>query len=233
MQANHYELWGYPGAGKSTIAYRLASEVGIEVPPLQRLGKGTAAWIRRRLWQLRDPALWSAYLPPDSLVKRQMRRFNHVRHRQSLTLKECIGPCVLEEGELHELWRLLYWYPDQLSHKWWEKFVDRPGPVVLLLDLPLELARERIGTKLKPGPINRELLACASGERWLRAQAAFEAVHRTLVNSRLRRVIPFDAGRYHSSEISTEIGKVVNGANSAAETIEVGAAESRSKASRH
>lgn len=209
MQHVQCELCGYPGAGKTTVARTLGHQFGIVVPALRRAPTGLAARSRWVLSECAEPTLWHSCIPPSSPLKRRKRSVSWLAYCQRVTLAECNGPCVLEEGVIHEIWRLLYKHPDQLGESWWLDFVSRAAPVVLLLDVPPQLALSRIRSKPAPGPINRELLEDTTTERWARAAAALHALRAAIAASRANRLISLDAAVPNSNEVSARIADIL------------------------
>ena len=210
MRGGRCELWGYPGAGKSTIAQALKRKFGVCIPALHEPSTRFDDRLKRRMFHLRSKALWAAYLPPDSPLKKSKRSLAMMAYRQAVTLARCKMPCVLEEGIVHEIWRILYRHPDQIEKSWWKRAIAGAAPTVIVLDLSPELAMQRVRSKSKPGRINVELRDDASGEKWTKAVQAYNALSRALLEQESVRVFTIDSSKSDVDNICREIVSMLN-----------------------
>ncbi|WP_222874952.1 hypothetical protein [Terrihabitans soli] len=72
---------------------------------------------------------------------------------------------------------MLYQNPEFIGQDWWKWFIGQGSIRLIVLDVAPDCARRRILSKLRKGPINRELCAePLSGEAWKRAQDAYAAI---------------------------------------------------------
>lgn len=137
------ELYGMPGAGKSTIRDRLIAR-GVEVrkfrlPPLEgpRLVRSVRfRWAHRRGEGRRS---WPGLL--------------RIRAQQD----QVGGDVVLEEGIVYHVWRSLFLTPSLRASKPWRDLLTDRYPLIVL-KVPVEVRRERITLKPVPGPANRRML---------------------------------------------------------------------------
>lgn len=188
-----FEFVGLPGAGKSTVfsaMSHLASEE--QLPPI-RLGA---------LPRLADAIGYFTEVDPEflDLADRVSRVVAHVREERGeidpdrlykLQARELIGRAyavmeardgpgvvVLEEGTVHQTWRLNRLLADSpvtdrtLRDLWCATPV---ADVLVHLEVARSIRHARFATKPKLGPINRELAQIEpSDERWTTAEAQYE-----------------------------------------------------------
>lgn len=173
----HFELWGYPGAGKSTVASLLRNEWGLNVPKLMTLRKGIAARpIRSRLLFARSGVVAGRLVWPLPDRTSRMAIVSQAV-RQASTLAGQSTPCLLEEGTVHEIWRNLYQRPDLIARGWWKRYLSPSPTGVIILDVSPARAQERLRSKTRLGPVSRELRdAPLDGPLWRKAGDALAAI---------------------------------------------------------
>jgi hypothetical protein len=176
-KAMHFELWGYPGAGKSTIARSLRDEWGMCVPRVRSCRMSFVSHSIKSGFLLASPTIFTGLLLYLSDRKRERISLAKLAIRQAATFADYRDPVLIEEGVAHELWRVLYSDPTLIKKTWWRQFARYAGPTIIVLEVTPERARNGIREKVHPGPINRELTdASLDSERWRNAKAAFTAV---------------------------------------------------------
>jgi hypothetical protein len=168
-----FELWGYPGAGKSTQARLLQHRRDVDLVPLPSLARSLALRPRTGLQSVWREDLWAAFVPrfagrnPETLIARTA-----VRQRVALT---GAASSLVEEGVLHEIWRALLNHTDYQRTGAWQGFLRLGGPNVIVLDVTPVEALRRIRTKHEMGPVNRQL-ASANDHMWRRAVDAYQSL---------------------------------------------------------
>lgn len=179
------ELAGLPGSGKSTAVTQIvATRPGVEsvvVDPgrLRDLVKpallvGTlAGWIR---------------FDHRSQHQRGVLRLVRCRARQN-RLTDSGGNLLLEEGMTHHVWRELFLTPE-LKRIPWQGLLNDNFPLVAL-DVEVNLLKERVLGKARPGPVNR-YLASASDDIWNHASGLYAEIIEEA--SRRRPVVRVQSG---------------------------------------
>ncbi|MBY0532169.1 MAG: AAA family ATPase [Xanthobacteraceae bacterium] len=171
------ELWGYPGAGKTTVA-RAVSRAG--------------------LCHTHEMRADTANLSYHCKKERARAALAKVKAEQKSALEKFATQrsILFDEGVLNEIWRQLYRNPEFIAQDWWREHVADAAPRIILLDVAPHCARDRIRTKTQPGPINCELREAAlEGAQWKRAIAAYEAiVHELLAQKADIRLVKNDDG---------------------------------------
>lgn len=170
-EPGHIEFWGYPGSGKTTLS-RMLSASGVCVADTRWRGVAASPFITGRLLAC-EPLLRSALGRSDGAAQ----SLASVALRQSVAFAAARQtPAIVQEGVVHEIWRILYRHPEEAQRSWWNAYLKYAGPTVLVLDISPEHALNRIRTKTNQGPVNRELATSADGDAWSRATAAYAAL---------------------------------------------------------
>jgi broad-specificity NMP kinase len=202
MTGATFELWGLPGAGKSTVAAALR-EMG-------RVKVATVPSLRDSF--LRDPvhsSLLTARLLAEGYKGPGLRRFSV---RQSTTERD-EELKVLEEGFVHELWRTLFNQPALIADSCWHPYLKLSRAAVIVLTLHPELAHARIKTKLHPGPVNQLLKdSPPEGEIWRTAVTAYERIFQELRKAG-RKVLELNMVDRTVDSACSEIERIVEGAD--------------------
>jgi hypothetical protein len=194
-----FEIWGYPGAGKSTQAHLLSERTYITMQEVPSLARCFVIHPKRVL------AAWSRI--PKSAAHLDLRT---LAIRQSATLFEA-PKTIVGEGLAHEIWRLLFRRPELLQSDSWRQFIPYAGPNIIILDLAPREALSRILSKPGPGPINRQLAGCALGDPvWRRAIGAYEAVQSSILNTASLSVRRIKVGNLSADEVSSEIAQIMS-----------------------
>ena len=163
---SHIELWGYPGAGKTTTA-RAAKRAGLS-----------------RVHEMRAD---TAKLSFDCKLARARAAFAQIKAEQAAAIEsaDADGSVLFDEGLLNEIWRQLYRNPEFIGQDWWHEYLADAQSRIIVLDVAPDCARERIRSKPDMGPINLELRdAPLDGEQWERARMAYDAILRELTARR-------------------------------------------------
>jgi hypothetical protein len=178
----YFELWGYPGAGKTTVARHLSEQRGLIFAPEARPADDWFA----------DQPIRSALILARNGVSplRRAATNNPPSHRtlvaRAAARQACMAawhsvPFLMDEGLTHEIWQALYREPALIAQSWWRGCLRRNAAQIIVLDVSNACAQTRIRTKTELGPINRELRdAPIDDERWERATIAYEAISNEL-----------------------------------------------------
>lgn len=198
-----FELAGMPGAGKSTLhteVVRRLAEVGIGLPGVSPPDAAEAEdhfrvsdarfWRRSRccITEVAKVRHAAGHGSMEEMLKRVAGLWFGRAYSVHTALARGDGqPTLLEEGTLHELWRMTYFLRGLRR----ERSVIRdlwPGlprcSTIIWLSVDADTRRERIREKRHLGPINRDLLAQTPESRdWVDAEEAY----RRLVRRSARR----------------------------------------------
>lgn len=206
MATMHIELCGYPGAGKTTVAQVLHRERGIGLPKLVSTRSAVFSAPHVAACTLAKPDILGSAVSCGAAGSRGRRRLARVAIRQATTLAGQQEGALLDEGVVHEVWRLLYEFPQWIDRGWWADTLALACPVVIGLDVSLQQAREGIRRKQNPGRINAQLASASphSGP-WQRAQAAMDAVYSTLEGRDEVELIRLDTTGWDVKRVSKEI----------------------------
>lgn len=173
----HFELWGYPGAGKTSIAHSLAGKATITIGAPLGIGGylrhlPTAAGMRSALVLMRAFGATA-----DKTEITVFGRAARIAFGQRLTLSKTDEPTIVEEGVIHEIWRALYRNPNLLGSKVWRTLLAFSAPRVIVLGCSMERAKEHIALKHVHGLINAELSqASIDSEEWRSAKMAHDFI---------------------------------------------------------
>jgi hypothetical protein len=211
VAVSYFELWGYPGAGKSTIAHGLAKRRSIVVPESPSFARSFArhpirsALVLARNGVLMNRALW------ESGHSDQRITIAAAAARQACLAADHDSPFLLEEGVVHEVWRALYREPALIRERWWRRVLRRNTAHLVVLEV--SPARAQAGIRVKTfglGPANLELKdAPLDGECWRRARAAFDAIDDQLQAS-ARSMVRFDNETATPAEAIDALDEVIS-----------------------
>jgi hypothetical protein len=211
MGAKYFELWGYPGAGKTAISNVLRTHCRVIEPPQpDDLDHRAAGHLITRLTAFARSGVFTDYLRGIESRRQKRAAVGAVAKRQARVAAEYDPPLLFEEGITHHIWRALYAEPRFIGEHWWKAHIRHNAAQVIVLDVSRHLARSRIQTKAQPGPINSELRnAPLNGERWERARTAFEAIDIELKAS-LRSVARLDVDHVSVAEASAKVHSIIS-----------------------
>jgi ubiquinone/menaquinone biosynthesis C-methylase UbiE/dephospho-CoA kinase len=210
-QPRSFELFGLPGAGKTTTARALVRDGRSD------LIDGFDA-VRQRsvvacFWS--HPLATVGMLARLAPVARELRspaakRIAVTALRQRLVDIEAHDRVVHEEGTSHELWRQI-----MSGAEFSDAFIRRMLPVsdaTILIEANPEILVERLATKGSPGPISRSLLSDApDGETWRRAESTYARI-KGILHEGSGPVFTID-NHGRSGGAVAELGSIVNGEN--------------------
>jgi broad-specificity NMP kinase len=209
-----FELWGYPGAGKSTQARLLASRTDLNSVEIPSMARCLLTHSKLASATLAHPAVLQGFRMSFTHANTAFSRLSSLAVRQRATLSNAPGT-IIEEGLTHEIWRLLFNCPEHLRSSFWRHFVPFAGPNIIVLDVEPAESLSRILTKRAPGPVNRELArADVRGAIWARAVDAYDAVLAAIVDEGTISVSVISVGNLSAGEVSDEIASIVQGARS-------------------
>jgi hypothetical protein len=178
----YFELWGYPGAGKTTVARVLSGERGLICAPEARPADD---------WFAGQPIRSALILARNGVSPLRRAMADNSRSHRMLVARAaaqqaCMAaghhaPFLMDEGVTHEIWRALYLEPALIDLHWWRGCLRRNAARIVVLDVSTTCARTRIRTKAELGPINLELReARLTDEPWERAKLAYETISNEL-----------------------------------------------------
>ncbi len=218
-----FELVGMPGSGKSTIfallKERLAQSGG-GVAVVADLPPGEAEeYVRGEL-----PALWEASMPFIEAVGARRAEMGHGPVEKMTRMASRLwfgraamvhqadarrGVTLLEEGTVHELWRLAYLLRgtgrDVEAVRELSRLMPR-STAVLHIDAGEETRARRMAGKAKLGPINRDLAVHGPGSQvWSETGAVYERLLREAGRWPRRRVRLANDGDQDLPTVSDEI----------------------------
>lgn len=175
--ALHVELCGYPGAGKTTVAQRLHETRGVRLPKLASTTTLVRSHPLKALALLLRPRILATLLTFGSRGARDCRKLARTAIRQTLARTDLSEPAVLDEGVVHDIWKVLYANPAHLNRRWWRAFLRYACPVVVVLEVSPQHARDAMRAKPDPGRINRALIdADLDSETWRDSEASLQAL---------------------------------------------------------
>jgi hypothetical protein len=183
VSAKHFELWGYPGAGKSTISNVLQTKCRVLPPPQPSgLNHGVAGSLTAMVF-----AGIGAFTDNFREIESRQKKKAFVAAAAKLQVRlatEHDPPVLFEEGITHHVWRALYTEPSFVKEDWWRAHIRQNTAQVIVLNVSRHVAQSRIRSKAEPGPVNLELRdAPLNDDRLQRAHAAFEAIDNELTAS--------------------------------------------------
>lgn len=204
-----FELWGFPGAGKSTQAALLRNRPEVSLVDFNKLGSCALKRPLNAAKALSDGRLLTGIV--NGLFRSQTyeAEFSRLAVCQHAAL-DGRPRHLIEEGLTHEIWRALFARPEYLSSGPWREFVRHAGPNIIVLQLNPQEALRRILTKKSPGPVNQELALGQIGDAvWRKAAAAYEAVLSEIQRAPQISCRTLDVGHLTTAEVSDEIVKIV------------------------
>lgn len=202
------ELWGWPGAGKTTVREALELRGRVQAPTLK-------SYLRNPI----DPFPWySSTSIRKAVLLRESLGDAHSKSRDAavaaalrqLDAEKSFGrPLVLEEGVVHEVWRQMLADPDLIGQRWWRRAIDLVPHRVFILDVQPAEARARIATKQNVGPINKAMRDSElTDDIWRRGILAYEAIKRFLTTKTRRSVTGIDSWSATTDEIAEKIERL-------------------------
>jgi len=206
-----FELWGYPGAGKSTQARLFAERRDIRLTKLPSFAHCMFAHPIRVASALIEPAVVEGFAKSLGKADVAEARLASFAVRQSATL--CgTRRTIIEEGLTHEIWRILFGNPGVAVSQSWQKFIPFAGPNIIVLEVEPAESLARILSKHNRGRINRELARSQIGDAvWERAIAAYDTVRMLIMQSPLLSVQSIRVDSLSPDEVSEKIFGIVNG----------------------
>jgi hypothetical protein len=175
------ELFGVPGAGKSTLYAHLADRLsgiddGWELTPKA----GMASLVRRSPSQVAVAFARGLAAGPRTVTSRAGVQLTSSVARQAVAIATARRYCVFHEGAVNAAWRVQFESDLALPVRWLRAVLPA-SDLVVVLDVDGATARERIRSKRRQGPINRRLAeAPLDSETWARAFAAYRSIREAI-----------------------------------------------------
>lgn len=175
------ELFGVPGAGKSTLYAHLANRLGgiddgWELTPKT----GVASLVRLSPSQVAVAFARGMAADPRAAASRAGAQLTSSVARQAVAIAAARRCCVFHEGAVNAAWRVQFESNLALPVRWLRAMLPA-SDLVVVLDVDAATARERIRSKGRQGPINRRLAeAPLDSATWAGAFAAYRSIREAI-----------------------------------------------------
>ena len=206
--AGGFELWGFPGAGKSTQAKLLRGRRELSLVKLRPFPWSFLTRPSVAVDAMSDPNVMQGVRQGLLRYRNPYGRISRLAVQQLVALRG--RPLhLIEEGLVHEIWRHLYSAEGQAFANW-QPFMKYVGPNIILLDVEPQEALRRIHTKRSLGPINRQLAGVGiEKEQWGRAIAAYHQLHEEIKRTPGVTLSVIKVDDLQPAEVSEEIVRIV------------------------
>lgn len=214
IRGGDVELWGLPGAGKSTVSRVLKKKYNIDVPSFGYFESRKLLYLSSLRCVLSDPRMAATLLASRGRVdfRRRKTLLAWAAGQRVAFGHRGVGPVVFEEGVAHEVWRALLADGSLIQEEWWKRFLRYAGPTVVVLDVDPDVAYRRLCNKTRLGPVNQKLKAAPfDGKLWNDAISCYHVVKESLDQISEVRKVEIETAEMSLDEVCRHVADIFHG----------------------